>query len=271
MSVFNLWGIDLDIGLRFYRRSKPDDLDHIVSGDAVRLSEVLQLSDLAIEHKMRLSYAIVRAFWKFYSSEILGDKWTSEDIRFIALDPKHYSTIAIPLRPFVPLLPAGQHRDRHENTMRKDTYTHAFPHILHLGIILLEIGLGKNLRLAHSSNLSLVAHTNIARARAKLKLKDLRSIDWDGCPGKDLFIKTVGCCFDSENFKANSREGLTAQGDTFAYIKRFDSLTLTSNTKCPVQESGRAPFVVGHQSVRWPREHTSGANTSNQNSPSKRS
>lgn len=194
---------DLDEYLRFYEKRPTERLGHIISGSGVQLSDLLQNCDLTVEHKIKLSYAIARAFWKFYGSDILGPHWTSEDIIFIPLDEEQSPTGAVPLRPFVPLPFARQHKEQPEELDDKGRNTHAFPEILHLGIVLLEIGLGQALRLGYDSRLKTAAHPNKSHIKARMKLRDLKAMDWSGFHGKDYFTRAVENCLDSVNFKGS--------------------------------------------------------------------
>lgn len=166
-----------------------------------------------MEHKIKLSHAIARAFWKFHDSDILGCRWTSEDLVFIAVDPRDSAVPEVPLRPFVSM-PFTQKKDSPPAEMEEnDLYTHAYPHVLHLGIILLEIGIGRPLGSSDNTGLDFVANTNLARTRAHKKMKDLKMSDWGGFHGKDLYIRIIENCLDSFVFKDSPGAGkLSGQG-----------------------------------------------------------
>jgi hypothetical protein len=194
--------IDLDQDSQLYERPDPEELQHIVSsGCGIQLLKLLKLGEFTVEHKIKLSYAVARAFWQFYSSDLMNARWTSEDIWFIPLDEEFAASDGIPLRAFVSF-PFGSHfREAPAEFCGEDQYLHRYPRILYLGIVLLEIGLGKSLGLERSSRLSLKAHINTARSKAKAKLKELKEADWDGFRWKEYFVKAIGNCFESANFK----------------------------------------------------------------------
>jgi hypothetical protein len=110
----------------------------------------------------------------------------------------------IPLRPFVAFPIGDQYMESLAEFYETDQYTHRYPRILYLGIMLLEIGLGQALSLSHNSNLNPVAQTNTARIKAKMKLKELKNAKWDGFQWRGYFVDVIECCLDSTNFKRDA-------------------------------------------------------------------
>lgn len=144
----------------------------------------------------------------------MNARWTSEDILFIPLDGTISELEGIPLRAFVSFPFGTQYKESPAEFCDKDHFTHRYPRILYLGIVLLEIGLGQPLELERDSKLSLLSHTNIAHAKAKTKLKELKNAEWDGFRWKDYFVEAVENCLDSINFKKTpKRRGDTNEGD----------------------------------------------------------
>ncbi|KIW24023.1 uncharacterized protein PV07_09762 [Cladophialophora immunda] len=193
--------LDLDEDCHLYERREPGQLQHIISGCGVPLSELFNLTEFTVEHKIKLSYVIARAFWRFYNSELMNARWTSEDIFFIPLDGKFSPSEKIPLRAFISFPFGSRYKESPAEFYDKDQYTHRYPRILYLGIVLLEIGLGQALGLEHDPKLSLLAHTNTAHVKAKMKVKELKDARWDGFRWKDYFIEAVESCLDSASFK----------------------------------------------------------------------
>ncbi|EXU99024.1 peptidase S8 family protein [Metarhizium robertsii] len=197
--------LDLDQDCQLHERPDPVGLQHIITGCGINLSELLSLNELTVEHKIKLSYTVARAFWQFYNSELMNARWTSEDIVFIPLNKEFSPTEGIPLRAFVPFPFGPRYKKSPQEFCQEDQFTHRYPRILYLGIILLEIGLGQALRLEHNPKLSLLAHINTAHAKAKMKLKELDDAEWDGFRWKEYFVEAVRNCFDSTNFKESPR------------------------------------------------------------------
>ena len=184
-----------------YEQPEPEPLQHIISGCGVQLSELLKQCELTVEHKINLSYAIARAFWKFYSSDLMNVRWTSEDILFVPIDEEISELGGIPLRAFVSFPFGTQYKESPAEFCEVDQFTHRYPRILFLGIVLLEIGLAQPLGLERDSKLSLLAHTNTTHAKAKMKLKELKKAEWDGFRWKDYFVEAIENCLDSTNFR----------------------------------------------------------------------
>lgn len=131
----------------------------------------------------------------------MNARWMSEDILFIPIDEETSELEGIPLRAFVSFPFGKQYKESPAEFCDKDQFTHRYPRILYLGIVLLEIGLGQPLRLERDSKLSLLAHTNTAHVKAKMKLKELKKAKWEGFRWKDYFVEAVENCLDSTNFK----------------------------------------------------------------------
>ncbi|KAI1843016.1 hypothetical protein JX266_010869 [Neoarthrinium moseri] len=206
--------LDLDRDCHLYERPDPEELQHVISGCGIPLSHLLTMSELTVEHKIKLSYAISRAFWQFYQTELMETRWTSEDILFMPVDESILPSGGVPLRAFVSFPFGAEHNESPSEFYDKDQYTHRYPRILFLGIVLLEIGLGQPLGLENDPKLSPVGLTNKAHIRAKLKLKQLKKEQWDGFHWKEYFVEAVENCLDSANFKASSKRGKSRhQGD----------------------------------------------------------
>lgn len=144
----------------------------------------------------------------------MNARWTSEDILFIPLDGTISELEGIPLRAFVSFPFGTQYKESPAEFCDKDHFTHRYPRILYLGIVLLEIGLGHPLELERDSKLSLLPHTNIAHVKAKTNLKELKKAKWDGFRWKNYFVEAVENCLDSTNFKETPKcRGDTNEGD----------------------------------------------------------
>lgn len=205
----------MDENCNIYERPEPDLPQHIISGRGVQLSELLKQYELTVEHKIKLSHAIARAFWQFYGSELMNARWTSEDILFIPLDGKISELEGIPLRAFVSFPFGTQYKESPAEFCDEDQFVHRYPRILYLGIVLLEIGLDEPLEPERNSKYSLLQHTNRACWKAKTKLKELKKAKWDSFRWKDYFVEAVENCLDSINFKETpKRRNSRHRGDT---------------------------------------------------------
>jgi len=196
---------DLDQDHHLYERPGAEEPLDILSGCGIRLSQLLKEGEFSVEHKIRLSYTVARAFWQFYSSDLMKARWTSEDIWFIRLDESVEGSDEIPLRAFVSF-PFGSHfHEAPGEFYDEDKYLHSYPRILYLGIVLLEIGLGKSLGLERNSGRTPEAHINLARRKARKELEELKKADWDDFMWKDYYAKAISNCLESANFKDTAK------------------------------------------------------------------
>jgi len=229
-----LTNVDLDQGYRLYERPGAEDLPNILSGCGIRLSQLLKEAEFTVEHKIKLSYTVAHAFWQFYSSDLMKARWTSEDIWFIRLEKNVEKSDDIPLRAFVSFPFGSQFHEAPGEFYGENEYLHRYPRILYLGIVLLEIGLGQSLSIERNSADSLAAHINLARHKARARLKELKKADWDGFQWKDYYVKAIENCLESVNFEDTTmRQKTRPQGGKSDTTTHLDS---------PLEERRKALF-----------------------------
>jgi hypothetical protein len=193
--------LQLDENCRLHKCPRPKALHRFISpGYGESLSYILSNRNLSVEHKITLAYAIARAYWQLYTSDLMHTRWTSDDIWFMPIKTQNGSQI--PLRAFVSF-PFDQRNPSPAEYLEIGDYTHQYPRILFLGVILLEIGLGEPLGLEpfESSNLSLVAHTNKAHSMAQIRLHEFKKTSWVDFSYKDTFVEAIENCLHSRSFK----------------------------------------------------------------------
>ena len=59
-----LMTVGLDQDYRLYERPGAEDPPNILSGCGIRLSQLLKEAEFTVEHKIKLSYTVARAFWQ---------------------------------------------------------------------------------------------------------------------------------------------------------------------------------------------------------------
>jgi hypothetical protein len=256
---YNRIRLELDEERRLHKCSDPETLDHFTSpGNGDSLSYILRNGNLGVEHKIPLAYAMARACWQFYTSDLMDARWTSDDIWFMPIENENQ----IPLRAFVSF-PFEQRNPSPAEYLEMGDYTHRYPRILFLGIILLEIGLGEPLGLEafESSSSSLVARINKAHSKAKMRLHEFKKMSWDDCFYKDVFDIAIENCLDSKNFKdkrkarkKRHREDQAEEEQPIAatpgLLERREALyrkvvaPLCWLAKVRLEPSGEAPFIT---------------------------
>jgi hypothetical protein len=263
---YNRIRLQLDEERRLHKCSDPETLDHFTSpGNGDSLSYILSNGNLGVEHKIPLAYAIARACWQFYTSDLMHARWTSDDIWFMPIENRNQ----IPLRAFVSF-PFDQRNPSPAEYLEVGDYTHRYPRILFLGIILLEIGLGEPLGLEPfgSSSSSLVARINKAHSKAKMRLHEFKKISWDDCFYKDVFDEAIENCLDSKNFKDKRKARKKRQKEaqpaceeqpvaaTSVFIERREALyrkvvaPLCWLANVRLEPLGEAPFITVQRAQR---------------------
>ncbi|KAI0440550.1 hypothetical protein F4803DRAFT_526839 [Xylaria telfairii] len=172
------------------------------AGPGVSLKSVLRLYKLTPKDKVVLSYAIAHSYWKFYDSELMRIKWTSDTIWFMPQEDGNGQKDELPLCAYLSL-PFGLTNEPTPDITYRDLLNHRCPRIFDLGILLLEIGLAKPF--LAPKRIDEVAQANINHKIAIDGLLELETMDWGGFTNKQYFDSAVKFCLSSENF-ITSRE-----------------------------------------------------------------
>ncbi|KAI8711699.1 Peptidase-S8 domain-containing protein [Fusarium sp. LHS14.1] len=186
-----------DCGL--YQRPRPQKKVLIrASGHGESLASALQNYEFNLQDRILLSYSIARAYWQFYDSELMRRKWSSESIWFMPATNSKDKDV-LPLQAFVSF-PFGAPDDPAEDFIHdpKIPINHRCPRIFVLGILLLEIGLGRPIQTVAFQNPSSQANLNHAAAMGFLEV--LQKTKWNGFSHMASFLDAVEYCLDCQNF-----------------------------------------------------------------------
>jgi hypothetical protein len=144
-----------------------------------------------------LSYAIARAYCQFYDSALMRRRWSSDNIWFMpaAENGDH----RLPLRAFVGF-PFDDPDETPEDFIQdlRIPLHHRCPRIFALGILLLEIGLGRPFPTRVFKKLT--SQVNFDYTTASKLLETFRKETWNGFSHKKYFIDAVEYCIDGGNF-----------------------------------------------------------------------
>lgn len=218
-------------GFRLQQRPSP--------GVGMALPHVLQQYSLEVKDKIFLAYVITSAFWQFYDTQILRHKWTSESIIFMPEEVGHKQRL--PNKAYISIqFESG--REQTDEYLDTDFLVHRFPRILSFAIILLEIGLGKSLRLRQFD--SPVAQFNSDFEVASQALVDLREMPWTNFANKDVYVKAIENCLESNHYRIQQ----AANGPTVAAT----SSHLNSDSRRSVEIDQRRKTF--YNKVVWPLE-----------------
>lgn len=170
-------------------------------GQGLPLSLVVQSYKLTDKDKILLSHAIAHSFWQFYESDLMRNHWTSDDIWFMhEMDHQQSPKDQLALRVYISLNFEGQKRNSEDED--KSMLTHPFPHILGLGLLLLQIGLARPIKsMAH---LPLTSRLNRDHGAARQLLSELEKAQWARSTHRDIFARAVANCLDPRTFATSN-------------------------------------------------------------------
>lgn len=178
----------------------------LCSGEGLSLRRVLQDYKLTDKDKIILAHTIAHAFWQFYASDLMQSKWGSQDIWFMQeTDGQRHPKDQLALRAYMPLNFGGGGET--PEVLDDPDITHPFPHILALGVILLEIGLKQPLESISHSNLP--SALNFDHGTARQRLNDLEDTSWTRPKHREIFTKAVASCLDPSAFLAQRKRKKT--------------------------------------------------------------
>lgn len=176
-------------------------------GKGVCLSDVLNQYTLGVREKLALAHTLALAFWQFYDSPLMNRVWSSDTTWFMSEPDSQHDSQQLPLKVYISFHPdvTDPEQDALEfiNTPR---LIHRCPRIQSLGILLLEIGLGKPFGCQPTGHQ--IKQLNNRQHQALKSLEALRKARWQHCHHRELFIKAVSNCFELDGLKgkdANSK------------------------------------------------------------------
>ncbi|KAJ3567926.1 hypothetical protein NPX13_g6598 [Xylaria arbuscula] len=169
----------------------------IQAGPGVSLRSVLSQYKLTSKDKIILSYAVSQSYWNYYDSELMRVKWTSDNIWFMPVEASHEQRDELPLRAYIPL-PLDLSDGTEPDVIYADLLNHQCPRIFDLGVLLLEIGLGRPFQVLNRRDR--VAQANFNHKRASDELLELEKDNWDAFTHKKYFDYAVKFCLSRENF-----------------------------------------------------------------------
>ncbi|ORY63910.1 uncharacterized protein BCR38DRAFT_433435 [Pseudomassariella vexata] len=196
-----LW-VDSRLGLYQLRGSNIPYRTQL-SGPGQRLSYVLRNYTLTPKDTVILAYAIARAYWQAYNSELMRTRWTSDTIWFLPEEQNSRPSNELPLRAYL-ALPFGIPDDPAHDTLEHDLLNHKFPRIFAIGVILLQIGRGEPFCTPKRSDG--ITQANQDHWIASRELRRLQDTKWKGFSSKKVFDRAVEYCLDSGNFVSQSSQ-----------------------------------------------------------------
>ncbi|KAL7922429.1 hypothetical protein ACQKWADRAFT_320713 [Trichoderma austrokoningii] len=177
-QLFLSFGIDKNLSLL----NKTEELGRALEpGPGKSLKDVLCHYDLAPKDKILLS----------------------DTIWFMGEDGNRKHKGQLPLRAYLPF-PFDISDNTMPDIMYEDCLVHRCPRIFDIGVLLLEIGLGRTFPRANRRDA--IGRANFNHKIAIDKLLQLQKRQWHGFTDKVSFAQTVKFCLDSENFTSPSKQ-----------------------------------------------------------------
>jgi hypothetical protein len=125
-------------------------------------------------------------------------KWTSETIWFMPEDNDGESRDQLPLKAYI-AFQFGTSRGPLKEYLDADLLVHRYPRILALGILLLEIGLGRPFPPRNYPDF--ISQMNLDHRTAMRRLHELENTKWEKFSHKGTFVEAVENCLNYENFR----------------------------------------------------------------------
>lgn len=107
-------------------------------------------------------------------------------------------------------------REQTDEYLDTDFLVHRFPRILSFAVILLEIGLGRSLRLRQFD--SPVAQFNSDFEVASQALVDLREMSWTNFANKDVYVKATENCLESNHYRIQQAANGPTDAATLSHL-----------------------------------------------------
>ncbi|KAL9618679.1 MAG: hypothetical protein Q9160_006646 [Pyrenula sp. 1 TL-2023] len=169
------------------------------------LADVLKRYRLTAKMKLALAYIVAHSVWQYYDSDWMKSQWTSETIHFIAERGSRSdggNGLLFTCKPYVAIRFGDKESELPEHS-RADGEIHRFPRIRSLGVMLVEIGIGRQLHgdVRDSSTKPTIAAINDDLLSATACLQD--DSLWENCDYPN-YLSAANQCLDPGNFPSSS-------------------------------------------------------------------
>jgi hypothetical protein len=212
-----------NIGL--VEREDPLPVEPLFPHEGTKLSSVLQsYHPLTVRDKITLAHTVAQAFWQLYASYLMQSVWTSENIWFMHEqnqddqgDSVDVVPDKLPMNAYIVFnfgtvdhaVMESLETDPHSRAHQR--LPHRFPHILALGVLLLEIGLGSPVGKLETRALFERQHVVRVASDATSSLKKLKEISWDGFAlHKRFFTSVIEYC-TTYRHRINSEQQIVSE------------------------------------------------------------
>ncbi|KAL6786691.1 hypothetical protein J3E68DRAFT_420361 [Trichoderma sp. SZMC 28012] len=226
-----------------------DLVEPLLPHSGVDLSKVFQnYCELTVKDKITLAHTVAQAFWQLYASDMMPSVWTSKTIWFMHEDKRGDNGVPVPeildvlsMSPYI-VFNFGCDGKRFDESPEwlggRRPVPHQFPHILALGALLLDIGLGKYIGRADDCadyrNLQTRDDMVLALGSVKTGLQELENIQWDGFNlHKPYFTGAIKFCanYKDQDSKRALKSSPVARENTVIASTSDNSLAVMKRKK----------------------------------------
>jgi hypothetical protein len=178
----------------------------IVAAPSIALSQVLEDKEITTKGKILLAYILAKSVWRYYDSDFMRIKWTTESIHFMRehrLDPQTDTDLEKidPSNPFFAFQDLGQDEPTPIEQYKTGNVLHQFPRVLALGIMLAEIGRKTPTTTAHGIKSSdAQINSDLTRYKEVLRSSSWPCLDVRNEEIRARFRDAVGTCLDPKVF-----------------------------------------------------------------------
>ncbi|KAK3339886.1 peptidase S8/S53 domain-containing protein [Lasiosphaeria hispida] len=159
-----------------------------------------------LKMKIVLMYLLGKGVWQFYDSGLMADEWTKDNVEFMFEQRLEEGEWTIGVFLNQPLIPAPScPSPPQQSDAKKSSYT-IFPKIRQLGIMLLEVVIGREI-----DNYKGADPSTRGKPGGLKDLWEARQLyeHWSGkndWPNAELVVKAIGNCLDDHQFLPKSRD-----------------------------------------------------------------
>ncbi|CAH0023172.1 unnamed protein product [Clonostachys rhizophaga] len=186
-------------------REQPVLIEAMYPHGGVNLLEVFDTYfPLTVKDKITLSHIVAQSFWQLYASDMMQSVWTSETIWFMHEHDKDENgdrldivSGKLPINPYITFDFDTDQKKVAESPRwdGKRKSPHMFPHILALGALILDIGLGRSVGKPKYRCLMSREDMLLAVAAINTGIRRLEDTQWDGFTlHKSLFTAVIKYC-----------------------------------------------------------------------------
>ncbi|KAJ6157218.1 hypothetical protein N7497_006103 [Penicillium chrysogenum] len=251
-------------------KNDPRQLEQIVEKEpGITLSQLLNRFSLSIDMKGVLAYILAQSVWQFYESDWMNTRWNSDTIHFIPgiiqEDREREAKNGIfAWKPYFSVRFGEKDPDFGDRSPPRSGEIHQFPRIRALGIMLVEIGIGRSLENITQEG-SETAKKNMVWQIAK-KYCDSKK-PWPSLPLPN-YRTAVKHCLEPDNFTSSPRpktmarikkkneqnENADDRAEEYAETIKERRKVLFEKVVSPLEEIVRANGWITHLSALGPIE-----------------